>query len=137
MGKDYTQSRLEKYEEKRKYPRIIINCPLSILLPNNNLVDTTVYDVSPGGIQARCDRATAHLLKQLCENAEQKKSVNIHINFIVPVNKKQVKIESTVKPVYILKLEQYVYAIGMQFIKMEGSSQKILKRFIENSMEPI
>src|SRR3970282_1637448 len=105
---------LEKYEEKRKYPRIIVDCPVSMVLPNSKEVEAQAHDVSPGGLQLRSGTQTARIL-----NAEQE------------------KLQIRCKLAYTVKLEENYYAIGLQFTRVEGSNRKILRRFIESSMEPL
>ena len=131
-----TEAILEKYEEKRMYPRIVLDCPIAMALSNGKILETLVHDISPGGIQISCNQKTARILKAEKENLEKKAVPGFEINFMLPLEGKQMKVLIRCKPIYIVKLEDDAYAIGMQFTKIVEDSRKVLKRFIEVSMEP-
>lgn len=137
MQKESPDERLQRFEERRKYPRIIVNCPIYLLLSNDEKVKAIVYDVSPGGIQVRCDRITAHKVQYEYESFKEKASTKFKLIFMLPLEGKEEKVGSTCRLAFIMRLENDRYAIGMEFIEMENVSRKTLKRFIEISMEPI
>jgi hypothetical protein len=128
---------LEKYEEKRKYPRIIVDCPVSMVLPNSKEVEAQAHDVSPGGLQLRSGKQTARILNAENEKLKQGTKSDFEVNFILPLEGRQEKLQIRCKLAYTVKLEENYYAIGLQFTRVEGSNRKILRRFIESSMEPL
>lgn len=127
---------LEKYEEKRVYPRIVIDRPIAMVLSNGQALEALAHDISPGGIQVRCNLKAAQILKTEKENLGKKAALDFEVNFILPLEDKQVKVLIRCKPSYLVKLEDDAYAMGLQFTKVGEDSRKILKRFIEVSMEP-
>ena len=131
----YTESRkaMEKYEEKRKYPRIIVDCPAMLQFPESHDVNVLIHDICPGGIQVRCDRETAHILK-----AEKEKAADdFGMSFMLPVETRQMQVSVRCRLVYMVNLEDDIFASGMQFTSMDNRSRKSLKKFIETSMEPL
>jgi len=128
---------LEKYEEKRKYPRIVIDCPLSMILPGNKVVDTLAYDISPGGIQVRSERQVIMTIKSENEKLKQGSVNDFEVNFMLSLDGRQEKIQLRCKLAYSVKLEENYYAMGLQFTSVDGNNRKILRRFIESSMEPL
>jgi c-di-GMP-binding flagellar brake protein YcgR len=126
---------MEEYEEQRKHPRFIVDYPISFLLSNDEIVAATVHDISSGGIQIRCDRITAHKVQHEYESKKEKTSTKFGVNIILPLEYRQEKVEAVCNLVYILRREEDVYAIGMEFIEMAENNRTTLEKFIENSME--
>lgn len=128
---------LEKFEEKRKYPRIIVDCPVSMVLPDGKELEAIAHDVSPGGLQLRSDKQTARILNSENEKLKQGASTDFEVNFMLSLYGKQEKLQIRCKLAYTVKLEEDCYAMGLQFTSVEGVNRKILRRFIESSMEPM
>lgn len=131
----YTESRkvMERYEEKRKYPRIIVECSGRLLFTEKKDAEVVIYDICPGGIQVRCDRDTAQLLK----HEKDKAAYDFGLTFVLPLTGKKVEIVVRCRLVYIVSMDNGIFASGMQFTSMDNQSRKLLKRFIESSMEPL
>lgn len=128
---------LEKYEEKRKYPRIVVDCPLSMILPDNMVVNAIAYDISPGGIQIRSEKQVIMTMKSENEKLKQGAVKDFEVYIMLPLHGRQEKIQLRCKMAYSVKLEENYYAMGLQFTSVEGNNRKILRRFIESSMEPL
>lgn len=124
---------MERYEEKRKYPRIIVECPGSLHFSENKDAEVIIYDICPGGIQVRCNRMTAQLLKQ----EKDKAAYDFGLTFVLSLNNDEVKITVRCRLVYVVTMDNGIYASGMQFTGMDKHSRKLLKQFIESSMEPL
>ncbi len=131
----YTESRkaIEKYEEKRKYPRIIVDCPATLFFSEDQETEVLIHDICPGGIQVRCDKKTAHILK----SEKDKATYDFGMTFILPLEGERIKITVRCRLVYMIKIDEAIFATGMQFTSMDNANRKTLKRFIESSMEPL
>ena len=130
------EKRLQSHEEKRKYPRIVVERPVTLLLSNAKTVKALAYDISPDGIQIRCDQKAVALLKPKGQELKKGEVTELGISLMLPLDGKQEKVVVRCKLVYIVTLEEDKYAIGIHFTKIIGESKKILKRFIESSLEP-
>lgn len=47
------------HESRRGYPRVKLRMPVQVGLPGGRVVVARIYNMSPDGIQIRCDRQTA------------------------------------------------------------------------------
>ena len=128
--------KLKKAEEKREYPRIIIDCPVSLMLADAVVLKATAYDISPGGLQIQCNKKTAHQLLEKTKKANKKTSPGFGVSLSLPLDGKQAKLVSLCKHIYLVSLEDDLFAIGLSFTGLKGKSKSVLKRFIEASMEP-
>jgi hypothetical protein len=128
---------LEEFEEKRKYPRIIVDCPVSMVLPAGREIEALAHDVSPGGLQLRSDKQTARILNAEHEKLKDGPQKDFEVRLMLPAGDKQEKLLVRCRLAYTVKLEDDSYAMGLQFTCVEGVNRKILRRFIESSMEPM
>ena len=131
----YTESRdaMEKYEEKRKYPRIIVDCSATLFFSEKQKAEVLIHDICPGGIQVRCDKQTAQILK-----AEKDKATNdFGMDFELLLEGEQIKITVRCRLAYMVNIDDGIFSSGMQFTNMDNHNRKLLKRFIESSMEPL
>ncbi len=63
ISPDETQTRFEPvHDDRRRMPRIVLRCPGRATTGAGAVVDVTVRDLSPDGLQLRCDRETAQAI---------------------------------------------------------------------------
>ncbi len=48
-----------EFECRRAFPRVKLQMPVQIGLPGGEVVCARIYNITPDGLQVRCDRATA------------------------------------------------------------------------------
>jgi hypothetical protein len=123
-----TQEQLAGFEEKRSYPRVVIETPVSLSLPGSKVIEAQVYDISFEGLQIHCDQETAILLRN--ENP-----ADIEISFTVPLNEKPSDIKARCVIMYILELINETHAMGLKFTGIEAENLQGVRQFIESSME--
>ena len=128
-----SREKIEKYEEKRMYPRINVDCPVTLGLSGDRVAEALIHDISTGGVQIHCDKATAEMLK----SEKNTTATDFEMNFLLPLDGEQAEVSVRCRLVWMVKMEDGSYAIGMQFTKVEGNNRQKLKEFIETSMEPM
>lgn len=124
---------MERYEEKRKYPRIILDCKGRLLVPGDQTIEVLIHDISPGGVQIRCDKQSAQILKTENDRA----TFDFEMTFILSLYEEKMNITLRCRLVYMVNMDESLNVAGMQFTNMDRSNRKSLKRFIESSMEPL
>jgi len=134
-----TQS-YEYYEESRKYPRIKFKRPVQIYYDNGRSVSASIYDISPDGLQIRCNRETAAALNPNGKNNDRKHNLIVNAVFSIPINNELNEVKVSCKVYYFVivpgNAEEEV-AFGLRFKKFEGKSIKYLGRYILNELEPV
>ena len=50
------------FESKRAYPRVKLSMPVQIGLPGGRVVCARIYNLSPDGLQVRCDPGAARMI---------------------------------------------------------------------------
>ena len=129
----------EHYEESRKYPRVKFKHPVQIYLGDGRCVSASIYDISPDGLQIRCNRETAAALNPTGKKIDQKHNLSVNAVFSLPINNEQKKVTVSCKVYYFVIItgnaEEDV-AFGLQFKKFEGKSIKYIGRHILSELEP-
>lgn len=52
----------DMYEEKRDYPGVSVNTLAKIYKKDEYDLNAILYDISPDGVQLRCNKSTAHTI---------------------------------------------------------------------------
>jgi hypothetical protein len=128
------------YEESRSYPRIKTRLPITLSLESNETITASIYDISPDGLQIRCNRHVAAKLNPGGKRININDNVTIKAGFLLPVDDEQRKINVTCKIYYFViipgGLEEDV-AFGLMFKNFEGKSIKYIGQHIQNELEPV
>ena len=129
----------EYYEESRKYPRIKYKRPVQIYYDNGRSVSASIYDISPDGLQIRCNRETAAALNPNGKNTDRIHNLTVNAVFSIPINNKLYEVKVSCKVYYFVIVPGNAaedVAIGLRFKKFEGKSMKRLGRYVLNELEP-
>ena len=123
------------FEERRRYPRLIVKHRVEVRTSIGDLVDAVVHDISPDGLQVRCDRKAAKLIHPSGAFIKPEDAPEVDIRLSVALKKGEVEVKADCRLVYIAVVPGSI-AFGMKFTKFDGDSANVLRRFIEESMEP-
>jgi len=131
----------ELYEERRKFPRIRIDIPIQIQYEKGKFVHARIYDISPDGVQFRCDQMTAQLLHPSGKLIEEDKKPSVFVIFITPYKKvkKEIIVRCQIFYFTLLRgkhIKNRNVAFGLKFNKFEGDGGKYVGWFIYNEMNP-
>ena len=129
----------EYYEESRKYPRIKLKLPVRIYLDDDRCVVASIYDISPDGLQIRCNRERAAVLNPGGKKIDQKHNITVNVNFSLPINNELKEVKVSCKVYYFVIIPGNTdedVAFGLQFKKFEGQSIKYIGRHIFSELEP-
>ena len=124
------------YEEKREYPRIVINSPANILYKLHQL-NARIHDISPEGIQIR---ANGELLKKINlydENYTEANAPLLDVTFSLKLYEMDMRINALCKMYYsnsIFDEEDRDTACGLKFVNFEGDGSSQLDAFIIQEM---
>lgn len=117
------------FEEKRSYPRVVIETSATLILPGAQVTGSArAYDISFEGLQIHCDRETAILLQK--ENIS-----DLEVSFTLPYRDNPADIKARCAIMYILELIDDTHAMGLKFADMGAGNLQQVRQFIESSME--
>ena len=127
----------EALERRRKYPRIVINVPVSIKPEKTNAVTAMVHDISIDGIQVRCDRETTKQLHPTGTFIKEGKGPLVEVKFDLPFKTQPEQITITCQIYYLTVISKTEFAFGLMFRKYSDKSAALVDRFIMDEIIPV
>lgn len=121
--------------EQRTHPRVNLFRPLKLIHQNGSVIKASLRDISPGGVQAMCDRESA---QDLGSDGRVSPSAGpqVFAAFNLPVGDGFVDIEVDCRMIHLSLAEDEGVAIGLRYVSFRGPSLDNLRQFILASMEP-
>ncbi len=134
-----SRSQYESFEDRRKYPRLIMNLPVKVKNQQGRYIEAKLHDISPDGLQLRCNRKTAELIhpggRQIVDDAQP----SIGVGFNLTVNEQSREIIVRCSVCYFVLLEDNESdeaAFGLCYRQFKGESLRHIKEFFLSEMEP-
>ncbi len=127
----------DMYEEKRDYPRVSVNSIAVVHKKDKYDVNLILYDISPDGVQLRCNRKTAYLIHPTGKFITEKTAPEIILKFALPIDGKKKDVIVQSKIFYFTLIDTDVVAFGARFKKFEKFTQRHVDEFIRQSIIPV
>ena len=127
----------DMYEEKRDYPRVSVNAVAEIHKEGEYDLNAILHDISPDGVQLRCNRKTAHIIHPTGKFITEKTSPEILLSFSLPIDGRQKDVIVQSKIYYFSITEIDTVAFGIKFKKFEKFSGRHVDDYIMKSVIPI
>ncbi len=124
------------HEEKREYPRIVLDSPVNILYKIHQL-DARIHDISPDGIQIHADSESLKKINPDNEDFTEANAPLLDITFCLKLYEMEMRINALCKISYSKPLpetENKDVVCGLKFINFEGDGSKQLDAFITQEM---
>ena len=129
-----SKSEFDRFENRRRYPRVVLDYNISLFLPGNQAISVILHDISECAIQARFNAATEETIRLALQFAD--KPV-LGVRFKIKLHDNEEIIYIRCSPVCVWQIDRDLYAMGLQFADVESRYEKLLSKFIEVSMEPL
>ncbi|MFZ0257456.1 MAG: PilZ domain-containing protein [Gammaproteobacteria bacterium] len=120
------------WARSREVPRIQIRRPVALVTDDGYVATAVTRDLSPGGMQIRCDRANAYALNPAGDFSVQPVPSRIDAHFTLPLTAGLAKIDVECRMVYFNELRME-YLIGFVFSHFKDYSFLKLDRFIQET----
>ena len=132
-------SRVEfnRFEKRRKYPRVVLDKYVNLLLPGNQPIKVTLHDISECALQMRFNADTEETIRLALQHADAADEPVLGVRFRIKLHYSEEDIYVSCKPICVCQLDQDVFAMGLQFLDMDNKYQKLIRKFIEISLEPL
>ncbi|MFT5396599.1 MAG: hypothetical protein ACI85N_001800 [Gammaproteobacteria bacterium] len=127
----------DMYEEKRDYPRVGVNTLAGVHKKDEYDVNVILHDVSPDGVQLRCDRKTAYIIHPDGKFITNKTAPEVVLKFALPIDDKEKDVIAQVKIYYFTIIATDVVAFGAKFKKFEKFTQRHVDDYITQSIVPV
>ncbi len=138
ISPDETQTRFEPvHDDRRRMPRILLRCPGRATTASGDVVDVIVRDLSPDGLQLRCDRVAALAIHPGGRAInEREKAPYVQVDFEVPLREGPVEVRVLARLVFFSLIAPHVIAIGVRFKSTSKDDERRLRQFYKEALEP-
>jgi len=129
----------EVHEDRRQYPRIIVDCPAKIRFDGSDY-DARIYDLSPDGLQLRCDRSTLQNIRPSGKSIQRSEALMLGVSFELPVGREYKPVDASVRMFYFVLLpeeKERDVAIGVQFASFRDRGERHVEEFIMDILAPV
>lgn len=126
------------YEERRRYPRVVINSPI-VIYHNDSVLEGKIHDISEDGLQVRCDRKTFQVIHPSGKFIRKDNAPVVNVLFHLSVKGQQFDLSVKCLIYYFVVLPDAGtrdIAFGLRFISLDDRLVIDIKAFIENAMTP-
>ena len=126
----------ERYENRREYPRIVIDSPVNILYKMQQL-EARIHDISPDGLQIRTDSETLKKINLSNDNFTDVNAPLLDVSFRLKLFEMDMRINALCEMYYSNSLQDEKnkdVACGLKFINFEGDGSLQLEAFITQEM---
>ena len=124
------------YEERRQYPRVVVETPVQVSSDEVRSILVTAHDISPDGLQIRCDRITASALHPSGRPVKEEDPPRIDIVLHLPFPDGPRQLRAVCELSYIAVCPNREIAFGVTFRELKPSAAATLTSFLEESLIP-
>lgn len=127
---------LDSFEKRRKYPRVVIDSPVTIAGEDGVSLQGVVRDISPDGVKIVCDARTAAVIYPHPMPFKPTLAKILNLSFTLPFAAGQKPIAVRTRLVYMVDLSPDFVAFGAQFHGIEPETEGLIQRFFIECLEP-
>ena len=128
----------EAYENRRSYPRLNLLVPVKVQYENGKYAKAELHDISPDGLQIRCDQETANKIHPAQTRILKNAQPSIVVGFSLPQTDVNTEIIVKCAICYFALLTTDTsneVAFGLQFKQFSGDCRQQIKKFFLSEME--
>lgn len=138
-GKPNPSQPYDYFEEKRKYPRIVIDRPMEIR-HGGKVLQGVIHDISPDGLQIRCDRKTMHDIHPSGRSIKGENGPLVKVVFNLPIGRQERPIKAEARMYYFVLLPDEKppdVAFGARFTTLASECQTDVEAFFRDALRPV
>jgi hypothetical protein len=125
----------EIYEEKRAFPRVTLNCP-AIIVQGGERLRVTVYNLSPDGLQIRCDRTTAQRIHPSGRQIRKDAGPVLDVMVSLPQSGASRVLKTRCRAWYFAVVSDAEIAFGLRFLDTGTAGGAVIEQFLREALEP-
>jgi len=104
------------------------------------MLDAVARDISPDGLQVRCDRKTMQVIHPGGEFITKDNAPDLEVVFSLVTGGKAHEIRTACRMFYFILLpeeDEHDVAFGAQFLAFQGTSKKYIEKYISDMIMPV
>jgi hypothetical protein len=126
---------VEKLDEQRRHPRVPLAAHASLSTAAGGSVDATVINVSPDGMQLRCDVAAARVLRPGSGRGEDAAAEPLHLCLELPVDGASLRFDARAELLYLTTVDSEPRCVfGLRFAPLDARAERHLLAFFTDQL---
>jgi len=126
-----------RFEQRRAFPRVRLRIPIQVGLPGGEIACARIYNLSPDGIQIRCDSATARRIhpsgKAISDGSGPKVLIALRLKHGADTRTHVLRC----KVFYLLPESRKEVIIGLEFEELKSEQRELIDAMMSASLEPL
>jgi hypothetical protein len=129
---------LNDVEKRRQTPRVHANVPVTLDPGHGTSVEARTNDLSYHGMQVRCDKATAAILRPDSRGTKANPTYPATLQLDIDGISLRISADARIAHITLNSDDppESAVAIGMTFVRFEDGAQEALHRFIDQHLMP-
>jgi hypothetical protein len=126
---------VEKLDEQRRYPRLALDIPVAFRNASGQHCAAKLVNVGPGGIQIRCNTATAQILHPNGGKISPDNSSIVQIAIAIPLSTGAVTLSAGGSLTYLTTVPDDPRCVmGINFLDLRPKAQHIVDQFFDEKL---
>ena len=119
----------------RHHQRINTDLAVEVEASPGNWIKTRISNLSRAGIMLECSPSTLTRILPNHSPVSPRQAVRMRTRFSVPVISVQdVQVNVACDVIYVRRLSQKAFNIGMQFVEFDGSGEEYVNQYIDKNL---
>lgn len=127
----------EVYEAQRKYPRLVLDAPATLVKANEEMVEVILHDLSIDGLQIRCDRQIAGIIHPSGKFIKPGRGPLVRVSFKLQVGLEPSEVMARCRIFYLTGIGGNEFAFGLKFCGFAGNGAADVEHYIMRKIEPV
>ncbi len=123
------------HKDRRALPRVTLGCPGKVILPDGDVVNVMIHDLSRDGLQIRCGKKAALAIHPKGTAIKDGAGPEVQVLFYVPVNSGKGRVKAKGKLMYFALIAPEIVAMGLKFKSISSGGVEHLRSVVKAALE--
>jgi len=125
-----------RHEQRRAYPRVRLRIPVQVGLPGGQVACARIYNLSPDGLQIRCDPITARRIHPSGNPIRDGSGPKVMVAMRLKKGSDVCTLVLRCKVFYLLAETPKEIIIGLEFEELDAAQRDTIDAVMSASLEP-
>jgi len=130
------ERRVRTAHSLRDTPRVPLEVPVAVLLPDRPAASGRSLDLCPGGVRIATDRTVALAIHPTARAIRPGEEPEIGVSIALPADGGDARVLARCRVRHFGLLEDGAVAFGLEFVSLGAPDARNVERFIERSLVP-
>ena len=123
------------HKDRRALPRVTLGCPGKVIVPDGDVVNVMIHDLSRDGLQIRCGKQAAQVIHPEGTAIKDGAGGEIQVLFYVPIDSGKGRVKARGKLMYFSLIAPDIVALGIKFKSISSGGVEHLRSVVKAALE--